>query len=32
VAQERAATGECWVRETLGPFTPTLSLEGWDRP
>jgi predicted DCC family thiol-disulfide oxidoreductase YuxK len=24
---ERAATGACWVREALGPFTPVLSLE-----
>ncbi len=28
--QERAATGACWVRESLGPYTPTLSLEAWD--
>ena len=27
---ERAATGDCWVRERLGPDVPPLSLESWE--
>jgi predicted DCC family thiol-disulfide oxidoreductase YuxK len=27
---ERAATGDCWVRELLGPYVPPLSLENWE--
>jgi Lipase maturation factor len=27
---ERAATGDCWVRERLGPYVPPLSLESWE--
>jgi len=27
---ERAATGDCWVREPLGPYVPPLSLESWE--
>jgi len=27
---ERAATGDCWVRDPLGPYTPPLSLESWE--
>jgi hypothetical protein len=27
--EERAATGDCWVRERLGPYVPPLSLENW---
>jgi predicted DCC family thiol-disulfide oxidoreductase YuxK len=26
---ERAATGDCWVRERLGPYVPPLSLQSW---
>jgi hypothetical protein len=26
---ERAATGDCWVRQWLGPYVPPLSLESW---
>jgi predicted DCC family thiol-disulfide oxidoreductase YuxK len=26
---ERAATGDCWVREPLGLYVPPLSLESW---
>jgi predicted DCC family thiol-disulfide oxidoreductase YuxK len=26
---ERAATGDCWVRERLGPYVPPLSLDSW---
>jgi predicted DCC family thiol-disulfide oxidoreductase YuxK len=28
---ERAATGNCWSRTLVGPFTPPLSLDNWDR-
>ncbi|MGD8631309.1 MAG: lipase maturation factor family protein [Gammaproteobacteria bacterium] len=28
-AAERAATGDCWVRQRLGPYVPPLSLESW---
>jgi len=28
-SEERAATGDCWVRERLGPYVPPLSLENW---
>ena len=27
---ERAATGDCWMRERLGPYIPPLSLENWE--
>jgi predicted DCC family thiol-disulfide oxidoreductase YuxK len=27
---QRAATGDCWVREQLGPYVPPLSLESWE--
>jgi len=27
---ERAATGDCWVRELLGPYVPPLSLKNWE--
>jgi predicted DCC family thiol-disulfide oxidoreductase YuxK len=27
---ERAATGDCWVRERLGPYVPPLSLQSWE--
>jgi hypothetical protein len=27
---ERAATGDCWVRERLGPYIPPLSLQSWE--
>jgi predicted DCC family thiol-disulfide oxidoreductase YuxK len=30
--EERAATGACWVREPLGPYTPPLRLEDWVSP
>ena len=26
---ERTATGDCWVREPLGPYVPPMSLENW---
>jgi predicted DCC family thiol-disulfide oxidoreductase YuxK len=26
---ERAATGDCWVRDWLRPYVPPLSLENW---
>jgi predicted DCC family thiol-disulfide oxidoreductase YuxK len=26
---ERAATGDCWVRERLGPYVPPLNLQSW---
>jgi predicted DCC family thiol-disulfide oxidoreductase YuxK len=26
---ERAATGDCWERERLGPYVPPLSLQSW---
>jgi hypothetical protein len=26
---ERTTTGDCWVREPLGPYVPPLSLENW---
>jgi hypothetical protein len=26
---ERAATGDCWVRELLGTYIPPLNLESW---
>jgi predicted DCC family thiol-disulfide oxidoreductase YuxK len=28
--EERAETGDCWVRELLGPYVPPLSLESWE--
>jgi hypothetical protein len=28
-AAERSATGDCWVRQRLGPYVPPLSLESW---
>jgi hypothetical protein len=27
---ERAVTGDCWVREPLGPYVPPLSLQSWE--
>jgi len=27
--EERATTGDCWVREPLGPYVPPLRLEVW---
>jgi predicted DCC family thiol-disulfide oxidoreductase YuxK len=27
---ERGATGDCWVRERLGPYVPPLSLQSWE--
>jgi predicted DCC family thiol-disulfide oxidoreductase YuxK len=29
-AEERAATGDCWVRKWVRPFVPPLSLEAWE--
>jgi len=29
---ERAATGDCWVREPLGPYVPPLGLDSWESP
>jgi hypothetical protein len=29
---ERAASGDCWVRERLGPYLPPISLENWTPP
>jgi hypothetical protein len=29
---ERAATGDCWVREPLLPYTPPLCLDSWAPP
>jgi predicted DCC family thiol-disulfide oxidoreductase YuxK len=26
---ERRTTGDCWVRESLGPYLPPLGLENW---
>ena len=28
--EERAATGDCWVREPLGPYVLPLNLESWE--
>jgi hypothetical protein len=28
--EERAATGDCWVREPLGLYVPPLDLKSWE--
>jgi hypothetical protein len=27
---ERAATGDCWVRESLGLYIPPVELQSWE--